>query len=287
VGGGVVTQENGLTACRDPSRIGGAQAALLCYFSQFSLIFLFDRGRGGRLDPVDCQRGSLDIARPTSFCGYRCEVGSRGVFAGMMGNKYVLKMMVTASVAVGVFASSGAPSLRGDDPVAPVAPVAIVPNEAVKGGTVMEGTLPPPRKTSLNSATPTAKTALPTATPAGQAGKEDGAARADRPRLGLNVNAERAVINKVYPDSGAAAAGVQPGGQIIAIDGQPVKNTEELKRVIRERTSRDTVTLQVVYGMSANSRGSVTRTPWTKTFRVPLGKPKMIFLELPAPVKEK
>ncbi|GAA4459924.1 hypothetical protein GCM10023156_40110 [Novipirellula rosea] len=205
----------------------------------------------------------------------------------MMGNKYVLKMMVTASVAVGVFASSGAPSLRGDDPVAPVAPVAIVPNEAVKGGTVMEGTLPPPRKTSLNPATPTTKTALPTAKPAGQAGNEDGAASADRPRLGLNVNAERAVINKVYPDSGAAAAGVQPGGQIIAIDGQPVKNTEELKRVIRERTSRDTVTLQVVYGMSANSRGSVTRTPWTKTFRVPLAKPKMIFLELPAPVKEK
>ncbi|WP_372716848.1 PDZ domain-containing protein [Novipirellula sp.] len=195
----------------------------------------------------------------------------------MIEIKHVLKAGGTARVAVAVCCISGATSLRGDDPVPPIA---IVPNEAAKGGTVMEGTLPPPRKTSTKPDSSTAK-------PASNAGKEDGAARVDRPRLGLNVHAERAVINKVYPDSGAAAAGVQAGGQIIAIDGQPVKNTADLKRVIRERTSRDTVTLQVVYGMSTNPRGSATQTPWTKTFRVPLGKPKMIFLELPAPVKEK
>ncbi|EMI20210.1 secreted protein containing PDZ/DHR/GLGF domain protein [Rhodopirellula maiorica SM1] len=214
----------------------------------------------------------------------------------------VTKRVVTAIVVVCVLQSSGPQSLWGDDIAASPAAAdhpTVVQHETVeqidtaKGGSVMEGTLPPPRTTAPKPIPPS-KPTLPTPKPNPSTTKSatapengGGTARADRPRLGLNVNADQAVINKVYPDSGAAAAGVQPGGKIIAIDGHPVRNVEDLKRVIRDRTSLDTVTLQVAYRISPPRGRRGTQTTSIKNFRVPLGKPKVIYLELPAPVKEK
>ncbi|WP_345687510.1 PDZ domain-containing protein [Novipirellula caenicola] len=218
--------------------------------------------------------------------------------------KRIAKRLVIAIVVAGVLPTASPQPVWGDDPasraaVRPVEPIkaevpvkaeapvkradSAKPAEPVKRPTQMEGTLPPPRATRGKPAQPS----LPSVKPAAAPSRQSNAPQAERPRLGLNVNAEQAVINTVYPDSGAAAAGVRPGGRIVAIDGQPVRNVEDLKRVLRDRTSLDTVILQVDYRASAASRVGQPRTPSIKTFRVPLGKPKVIYLELPAPAKEK
>ncbi|WP_442505823.1 PDZ domain-containing protein [Novipirellula sp. SH528] len=201
--------------------------------------------------------------------------------------KRVSHIVAQLAATVVFFQFAGTTSLRGDDQVPPATavPVAIASSEhqqdsAAKDATVMEGTLPPPKSTST-------KIATPTVSPQNQATQAKTTSDATRPRLGVNVNAQRAIINRVYPDSGAAVAGVKAGGLIVAVDNQPVNSTNELKRIIASRTSSDTVKLKVQYEGASTTVGSSTRTPWIKTFDVSLAQPKVIFLELPAPVKDK
>ena len=201
--------------------------------------------------------------------------------------KRVSHIVAQLAATVVVIQFSGTTSVRGDDQVPPatVVPVAIASsdheqNSAVKEGTVMEATLPPPKSTSTKIATPTVSLQ-------NQTTQSKTVSDATRPRLGINVNAQRALINRVYPDSGAAVAGVKAGGLIIAVDNQPVNSTNDLNRIIASRTSSDTVKLTVQYDGASTTQGSSTRTPWIKTFDVSLAQPKVIFLELPAPVKDK
>ena len=106
---------------------------------------------------------------------------------------------------------------------------------------------------------------------------------ANRPRLGVNVNAHNAFINRVYAGSGAAIAGVMPGGRVIAVDDTTVLTTADLKRLVAARTSNDTVTLKVLYPSSDGQPSDDRKRGTVKTFRVSLAPLEAPVEELPPP----
>jgi serine protease Do len=63
-------------------------------------------------------------------------------------------------------------------------------------------------------------------------------------QLGLEVN-EGVVVVEVQSDSGAEAAGIQPGDVITSVDGQDITGTSDLRDVIAEHEPDDTVTVTV------------------------------------------
>jgi S1-C subfamily serine protease len=53
------------------------------------------------------------------------------------------------------------------------------------------------------------------------------------------------IVTYVDPRSAAAAAGIRPPDIIVAIDGQPVTTTGDLRRVLRERTSGQVIRIEL------------------------------------------
>lgn len=60
--------------------------------------------------------------------------------------------------------------------------------------------------------------------------------------IGVGVN-QSAVVEQVFPGTGAAAAGLEPGDQIIAVDGTSVSNASQLQTATRKHQAGQTVTV--------------------------------------------
>ncbi|MBK6769714.1 MAG: PDZ domain-containing protein [Ardenticatenales bacterium] len=95
----------------------------------------------------------------------------------------------------------------------------------------------------------------------GSAGRSKGGRQAgmsgDRPRLGVEVATEPLAVDDyasgarvmtVTPGSAAAAAGIREGDVIVAVDGAPVRTSDELAAAIAAHASGDAVALVVLRG---------------------------------------
>ena len=83
-------------------------------------------------------------------------------------------------------------------------------------------------------------------------------------RLGLD-QARGVLVQDVVPGSGAAAAGIQPGSVIVAVDGQKVRTVQKFLAVLRKHAPGDTVTVTLIRDgqkmqvkVELTSRASVT-----------------------------
>ena len=63
--------------------------------------------------------------------------------------------------------------------------------------------------------------------------------------LGVRLD-DHAVVETVAPGLGAAKAGLQPGDAIVAIDGQPIKQTAELTAIVATKSAGDKVRVTYV-----------------------------------------
>jgi S1-C subfamily serine protease len=72
---------------------------------------------------------------------------------------------------------------------------------------------------------------------------------AEEVREQFDIEAEEgAFVVEVVPDSGAAAAGIEQGDVIVAVDGEEIRSNEQLGDVVRDHEAGDTIEITVERG---------------------------------------
>ena len=64
-------------------------------------------------------------------------------------------------------------------------------------------------------------------------------------RFGVDAEAEGAFVLEVRPDTPAEAAGLAPGDLIVAIDGEEVAGSEEVRDAVRSHEPGDEIELEI------------------------------------------